>query len=331
MPFLSLVVLQENFKFEAITPPLNEDEIERHVAPIISEYFEHGDTEEVIYALEELNLNENEYQVMVVAVSLAMERKNSQRELVSVLISDLYLRVFTEPDIERGFEVLLKSLPDLVLDTPTAPDVLGNFIARAVADDCVPPKFVNTYKLAAETGLTHDAIEHASALLNMKHGLVKLDSVWGVTGAMRPVKYLVRQIQLLLREYISSGELEEAVRCLRELEVPHFHHELVYEAVMMAIEDGGDKTMDLICTLLVSLATSVVVTVDQLKAGFLRCYDEMSDICIDVPHAYTLLEKFVIKCDRRALLPKELKEVPTSRGRKRFVSEGDGGLIKESA
>jgi len=45
-----------------------------------------------------------------------------------------------------AFEVLLKNLPDLVLDTPDAATVLGNFIARAVADDCLPPKFVQICK-----------------------------------------------------------------------------------------------------------------------------------------------------------------------------------------
>jgi hypothetical protein len=34
---------------------------------------------------------------------------------------------------------------------------------------------------------------------------------------------------LLLQEYLSSGDLQEATRCLQALEVPHFHHELVYE------------------------------------------------------------------------------------------------------
>lgn len=29
-----------------------------------------------------------------------------------------------------------------------------------------------------------------------------------------------------------SGELSEAEHCLRDLEVPHFHHELVYEVWM---------------------------------------------------------------------------------------------------
>lgn len=37
------------------------------------------------------------------------------------------------------------------------------------------------------------------------------------------------QIVLLLKEYMSSGDIAEATRCLQELDVPHFHHELVYE------------------------------------------------------------------------------------------------------
>lgn len=37
------------------------------------------------------------------------------------------------------------------------------------------------------------------------------------------------QMVLLLKEFLSSGDIAEATRCLQELEVPHFHHELVYE------------------------------------------------------------------------------------------------------
>ncbi len=37
------------------------------------------------------------------------------------------------------------------------------------------------------------------------------------------------QMNLLLREYLSSGDIAEATRCLKDLDVPHFHHELVYE------------------------------------------------------------------------------------------------------
>jgi programmed cell death protein 4 len=76
------------------------------------------------------------------------------------------------------------------------------------------------------------ALSRADTLLSMKHGLVRLDNVWGVGGGLRPVKYLTRQMTLLLQEYLSSGDLQEATRCLLDLEVPHFHHELVYEVVL---------------------------------------------------------------------------------------------------
>lgn len=42
--------------------------------------------------------------------------------------------------------MLIKNLNELVLDTPDAPTILGNFIARSIADDCIPPKFLQSYK-----------------------------------------------------------------------------------------------------------------------------------------------------------------------------------------
>ena len=39
------------------------------------------------------------------------------------------------------------------------------------------------------------------------------------------------QMNLLLKEYLISGDEKEADHCLRDLEVPHFHHELVYEVL----------------------------------------------------------------------------------------------------
>ena len=39
----------------------------------------------------------------------------------------------------------------------------------------------------------------------------------------------VLQMRLLLEEFVNSGDVTEAIRCLKELDVPHFHHELVYE------------------------------------------------------------------------------------------------------
>lgn len=41
------------------------------------------------------------------------------------------------------------------------------------------------------------ACEKAEMLLNMKHGIVRLDNVWGVGGGLRPVKVLVKKVKHL--------------------------------------------------------------------------------------------------------------------------------------
>jgi len=39
-----------------------------------------------------------------------------------------------------------------------------------------------------------DALKRAKMLLSMKHGLARLDNVWGVGGGQRPVMYLVNKV-----------------------------------------------------------------------------------------------------------------------------------------
>ena len=65
----------------------------------------------------------------------------------------------------------------------------------------------------------------------MDIGLAHLDDVWGVGGGQRPVQYLIHQMILLLKEYLLSNDSNEAIITLRSLEVPHFHHEFVYEVL----------------------------------------------------------------------------------------------------
>ena len=72
-------------------------------------------------------------------------------------------------------------------------------MARAIADDCLPPKFLSTYKGHVENDQAKEALIKADTLLSMKHGLVRLDNVWGVGGGVRPVKYLVKKIVMLLK------------------------------------------------------------------------------------------------------------------------------------
>lgn len=73
--------------------------------------------------LSELNLGPMRSEVPLLAVSLALEAKASQRELTSRLLADLCGPVLTCGNLESAFDKLLWELPDLVLDTPGAPQV----------------------------------------------------------------------------------------------------------------------------------------------------------------------------------------------------------------
>lgn len=318
-----------DIELKSVIPQVSEEQLQKLVEPIILEYFENGDAYEACLALDEINSGSKRFMIVQFAIEMAMDHKPSHREMTSVLISDLYGRILSQRDIGKAFDALIKNLPDLILDTPEAHIVLGNFLARAIADDCIPPKFIETLKEKAETDNAKQALSRAETLLSIKHGLVRLDNVWGVGGGLRPVKYLIRKMILLLQEYLSSGDLQEATRCLQDLEVPHFHHELVYEAVVMVLEAINHHTDEAMCKLLKSLSNAIIITEDMMERGFLRVYEDMPDICLDVPLAYTVLERFVERCHKAGFLSDDLlKKMPT-RGRKRFVSEGDGGRVKD--
>ncbi|XP_013174480.1 PREDICTED: programmed cell death protein 4 [Papilio xuthus] len=327
----SEAVSNGDIEFKQVIVEADPEEVVRKSEPVILEYFEHGDTNAAAEDLLEFVTAKRSHLVCETIVEIALDHKPSHCEMASVLISDLYGRIFSAKDIAYAFERLMEKLPDLVLDTPDAAVLLSNFIARCVADDCLPPRFVHTPSHKELNSHARQAIQRAETLLSMKQGLVRLDNIWGVGGGIRPVKWLIRQIQLLLKEYLTSGDLAEAMRCVRELEVPHFHHELVYETVLLAVEAINSSVEEQLCTFLAELRRCVIVTPDQMDRGFLRVLEDMSDIVLDVPLAYIMLDRFVERCQSKFRLGDDvLKRMPT-RGRKRFVSEGDGGAIKDHA
>lgn len=324
------LVKNDGVTFQEVMPELTSAEFDKVVTPILLEYYNHGMTQEVVTSLSELNITHLKHRIISLAITLAMEQHGAQRELTSTLLSALYgERLIHEQDFELGYQALLNALPDLELDTPDALDVLGKFMARSVADDCLRPCYIKEHmEHPSEKGKV--ALERANRLLQMKHGIVRLDSIWGHGGGIRPVKLLVKKIVLMIKEYLSSSDMKEAERCIKDLDVPHFHHEIVYEAVAIALEDGSEKTTNEIVQLLKYLCGDTMITESQMNAGFERVYSSMNDIILDSPHAFKYLEIIVDMCCRSGLIPLWLRQKAPSRGRKRFVSEGDFSMCTKS-
>jgi len=313
-----------------IPSDLTSAEFDKLVTPIILEYYNHLMTYEVATSLCELNITHLKHRVVYLSISLAMEKKGAQRELTSVLLASLFgEKILSASDFEFGYQALMNSLGDLKLDTPDASVVLGQFMARSVADDCLRPCYIKEH-LERASAEARVSLDRAHRLLGMKHGIVRLDTIWGYGGGIRPVKMLVKEISLLIKEYLSSNDFKEAERCITDLDVPHFHHEIVYEAVVMAIEDGSHKTTATIVSLLKHLFGDSIITEDQMNAGFERVFASMDDLVLDTPRAFKHMDTVLEMCCRADIIPLWLRQKAPSRGRKRFVSEGDFSMSSKS-
>jgi len=317
----------EDLVMQEVIPDLTSAEFDEVVTPLLQEYFEHGLTYEVTGPLKELNITHLKHRIVYLTVTIAMEKKGAQRELASVLLSDLYgERVICEQEMELGFQALLNALDELKLDTPDATTILGQFMARCIADDCLNPCFIKEH-MAHPSEVQMAALNSANKYLQSRHGLVRLDNVWGFGGGTRPVKTLVKEIILMIKEFLSSKDMAEAERCVMDLDVPHFHHEIVYESIQIALEHGESGiVMKDVVALLKHFFDCGMLTVDQMTTGFKRVFGNMEDIVLDIPRAYKYLDILLDKSCRAGIISLNLRQSAPSRGRKRFVSEGDFGM-----
>jgi programmed cell death protein 4 len=177
----------------------------------------------------------------------------------------------------------------------------ASFVARAVVDEVLSPAFLSEQNNDRPGDVV---VEKALALLNREHCNARLERVWG-PGDGRPVEELKKDMDQLLQEYLLSRELDEAARCVKELDAPHFHHELVKRGVFIAMEaDGGNvgnvedanvqapSNIDAMAALFGFLVSNAIVSDTEITKGIDRLHKILPDLTLDVPEAPTLLLSF---------------------------------------
>jgi len=278
-------------------PMLTLQEFKFQLLEALKEYFDSCDADEVIRTLEELGCQEYFAEIPKKAISLAMDKGPRERELTSRLLTCLHPTPLSLTDMEAGFITLLDSLDDLTTDVPDAHTMVASFLARAVVDEVLPPAFLSEQN----NNRPGDAvIEKAVHLLSREHCNARLEKVWG-PGDGRPVVELKAEMDQLLEEYLMSRELDEAARCVKELDCRHFHHELIKRGTKAAMEVDGTKSpedpaalsnLDAMAALFAFLVKNAIVSAYQVKKGVSRLHQILEDIALDVPMAPKLLESF---------------------------------------
>jgi len=276
-------------------PTLTLSEFKIRVCDAIKEYFDSGDAHEVIRSIQEMRCKPYHAEVVKRAISLSLDEGPRERELVSRLLTSVHPYLLEDEDVEKGFENLLDSLEDLSIDIPDAKSMVGCFLARAIVDEVLPPAFISNRN---NNNPGDEVTEKAVTLLSREHCTARLEKVWG-PGDGRPVVELKEVIDQLVEEYLLSRELDEAARCVREMNAPHFHHELVKRGVKIAMEkdgldhnDSGVSCLDAIAALFSFLVKNAILSEYQVSKGISRLHKVLPDIKLDVPAAPAMLEEF---------------------------------------
>jgi programmed cell death protein 4 len=101
-------------------PLLTLAEFKIRVDESIKEYFDSADANEVIRNIEEMKCKDYHPEVVKRSVSVSLDKGPRERELVSRLLTCLHPHPLQDSDLEQGFETLLDSLDDLIIDIPDA-------------------------------------------------------------------------------------------------------------------------------------------------------------------------------------------------------------------
>eukprot|EP00904_Undaria_pinnatifida_P000488 jgi/Undpi1/1043/HiC_scaffold_10.g04506.m1 len=273
-------------------------EFKRRLKTIIEEYFLSEDAGEVLRSVRELKSPAYHYEIVKRGINMSLDARDHERELVSKLLSDAYPDVLSSREVCKGFERLFEMIDDIQLDAPNARTLVASFLARAVADEIIPPSVLRN---AAFLSLGGEVVKGARRLLSRDHVLSRLEHVWG-PGDGRPVEDLKVAIDQLLVEFLLSRQLDEAAACVKELDCSLFHHEIVKRAVKTAL-DRTDDDRTAMSSLLVYLNNNEVISDGQIKKGFDRLHEILPDLILDTPAAPTLLEKFTEQAISDGCLP----------------------------
>lgn len=267
---------------------------------IINEFFISGDLEEAEKSINEFNAEHQHHIFVKKAIFVAMEKKAYERELVSKMLSAFYNTVLSSSKISQGFHYALDSLEDASLDIPDAKDTLAKFLARAIIDEILPPKFLRTCDKIAKTKTAKEAIVLAQGHINQSHGSERLSRIWG-PGDLSSVKRLKLEARAIFAEYFVTEDLKEAEDCLRRLNAPSFHFQVVKQAVRLALENFQESSK--IMTVLKYFVETGLISQNQLVQGFRCCVETLNDTVLDLPGADVLLAKLMEQAKAEGWLP----------------------------
>jgi programmed cell death protein 4 len=269
------------------------------VLEIITEFIESGELKD---ALEDIKKRREIEGAEFVKRTLifGIERKAYERELTSQLLSGAY-SIF-QKEMPDGFEIVLDRLPDLSLDVPDAPEVLGKFIARAIFDEVLPPVFLQQAK--ANNSKAKGSLSLAQELYDKDRKI--LNHIWG-GGDLSSVRRLRKVVEALLNDYLENKEIEDASTAIKALSAPTYNSQLIRQALTLSLEKNNSQARKDITDLITILYKRGQFLPYDVRHGFELVWRKISDIKLDVPNAEEMLTELTNSAKALRVLPQNFR------------------------
>ena len=239
----------------SVRAPKSVNEFKAMCRLLILEHFESGDQSEVEFQLKQA-ADPGLHSVFVkMLIQMAMDRSDREREMASSLLADLsQASVVSEEQIGMGFSKLLSATEDLTLDIPDAPRMLTMFLGRAIVDEIISPSFLAHADANIGSGkLGTDICIAVKKLLAAKHSAERFTTGWHGYSLHETSEALSNAFVNMVKEYMDSKNLEELLKCLKDAGMPHYHHELVYQCIVLALDSSSQSAGEIIFELLAKL------------------------------------------------------------------------------
>jgi len=212
-------------------------------------------------------------------------------------------------------------------DTPNISETISVFIAKLVECEIFSSDGITLLgaKNSDKNEITKQCIDDAIALINNRH---LLQGKCIPCGGHQSLAVLSAQFKLILKEYLLSNDVDTAEKRLSNLKVPHFNHEFVYQASVLALEEMHDNLMTKLADLIKHMSENGIIAESCIHKGYTRLFDGLNDLFLDLPGAYTLAKRWVDKSLKAGVISKDLTDLcPRVRGRTRTLSQGPDGKL----
>jgi len=151
-----------------------------------------------------------------------------------------------------------------------------------------------------------------------------MSTIWIMDDYLTP-EQLSYELSKLVDDWAYAGF---SAKCLvddirRGVNTPHYYHELVKQLLIKSVSVGRDEGLNGCCETIKVLVKSDIVESNQVKQGFLRVFNDIDELKIDIPRCTTLLAQIIQIASTMNIIDDEVRvKLPKTRGdRRRIISE----------